>query len=696
MSAGGSPGADAERLARHLTLLSESVRDFAATTSAPDLLLRHIVARIAQGVGDACSLFLLEEDGRTLTLAAREHVSDPGYAASARPYSRLDVRAIPALARALETGAAVLLPRVTPEVMARDLGTNQGDAIPRLRIHSLMFAPLVASGRSLGMLLLIRNLPDSPPLDELDRRLAQNLADHAAQALANARAFEDERRAREALGEAEHVLFEQSPMPMVALDAERLTPIAANEAALALYGYSREEFMKLPVEALRPDGDRAGAETVRDTLLGQPGPVFRGVTQNRRKDGRLIAVEYVSRRGNFRGRPAIISAVIDVTDRQRVSQAQARLAAVIDSSEDAILTMSLDGTIQSWNRGAERVYGHPAAQMIGRSILAMLSPAERREEEAILRRVAAGQRVEPFETRRTRADGTAIDVSIAISPLYDGAGAVIGASKVTRDISDRRRIEEQQARIGMLDAENQRIQEAARLKNQFVAHMSHELRTPMNAILGFAELLHEGKAGPLSAEQREYLGDVLTAARHLLQLINDLLDLAKIESGRLDLRPEPVDVERTVCEVRDTLRGLAAHKQIDLAVEIAPGVGRPVTDPDKLKQVLYNYLSNALKFTGERGRVTTRVRPAAGGRFRIEVQDTGIGIERRDRRRLFVAFQQLDSGLAKRFPGTGLGLALTKKIVEAQGGRVGVRSRPGRGSTFFAVLPLTPAAPPAA
>jgi signal transduction histidine kinase len=229
--------------------------------------------------------------------------------------------------------------------------------------------------------------------------------------------------------------------------------------------------------------------------------------------------------------------------------------------------------------------------------------------------------------------------------------------------------------------------EASRLKSEFLANMSHELRTPLNAIIGFCELIHDGKVGPISELQQEYLGDVLTSARHLLDMISDVLDLAKIEAGKLAFRPEPTDVALVTREVGDALGALAATKRIRLTTEIDPALGPVEVDPARLKQVLYNYLSNALKFTPDGGCVAIRARPEGADAFRLEVEDTGIGIRPEDQRRLFVEFQQLDAGLAKAHPGTGLGLALTRRIVEAQSGQVGVRSAPGQGSTFFAVLP---------
>ncbi len=230
------------------------------------------------------------------------------------------------------------------------------------------------------------------------------------------------------------------------------------------------------------------------------------------------------------------------------------------------------------------------------------------------------------------------------------------------------------------------LAKASAYKSQFLANMSHELRTPLNAIIGFSELMYDGSI-PLDDETRhEYLGDILTSGRHLLQLINDVLDLAKVEAGKLELHPEPIQLTRIVGEVLAVLRTTSAKQQVAIRTEISPDVDALVLDPSRLKQVLYNYLSNAIKFTPARGTVTVRAIAEGGDAVRIEVEDSGIGIAADQLGRLFGEFEQTAEG-ARRAGGTGLGLALTKRLVEAQGGTVGVRSTVGKGSTFHAVLP---------
>ncbi len=246
--------------------------------------------------------------------------------------------------------------------------------------------------------------------------------------------------------------------------------------------------------------------------------------------------------------------------------------------------------------------------------------------------------------------------------------------------------EEMRSRALALEAENGRVREITRLKSLSVANMSHELRTPLNAIIGFAALMRKDSSGTLSPEYQAYMDDILTSSRHLLQLIEAALDLAKVEAGKIELRPVAVDLPVISREAADVVRPLAAAKGLRLDVSVDPDVATVATDPLRLKQVLYNYLSNAIKFTPEGGRVSLRMTLEGADWFRLDVKDTGIGIPSEHFDRLFVEFQRLDDG-TKSQTGTGLGLALTRQIVEAQGGRVEVQSVPGKGSTFSAVLP---------
>lgn len=229
-------------------------------------------------------------------------------------------------------------------------------------------------------------------------------------------------------------------------------------------------------------------------------------------------------------------------------------------------------------------------------------------------------------------------------------------------------------------------------KSRFLANMSHELRTPLNGIIGFAEFMLDGKSGPVNPDQREYLGDILNGGRHLLHLINDILDLSKIEAGKVELSPETFSIARAVDEVCAVSRPIAQKKRVEIEVEIAAGLVTVTLDLQKFKQVLYNLLSNAVKFSHDNGWVEINVHPSGRDRFQLQVRDHGIGIKADAIPRLFREFEQLDSGNARRYEGTGLGLVLTRRIVELQGGTIAVESKPGAGSTFTVELPQRRAA----
>jgi len=282
-----------------------------------------------------------------------------------------------------------------------------------------------------------------------------------------------------------------------------------------------------------------------------------------------------------------------------------------------------------------------------------------------------------------RKDGTEFPVEISLSPLETDGGLLV--TSAIRDMTGQRQAE------CALQEKNAELERANKAKDSFLASMSHELRTPLNGIIGFAEFLSDGKPGTINAKQKEYLEDILNSGRHLLHLINDILDIVKIQAGKLELNPETFRLADVIAEVRAGVNPIAQNKHIQVEIEIAPGLGVVNLDEQRFRQVLYNLLSNALKFTADAGEVKIIAGFDGSHRLRISVRDTGIGINPEDIKRLFKEFEQLETGTDRRFDGTGLGLALTRKIVEMQGGTIHVESEAGKGSTFTVILPLVAA-----
>jgi PAS domain S-box-containing protein len=363
-----------------------------------------------------------------------------------------------------------------------------------------------------------------------------------------------------------------------------------------------------------------------------------------------------------------------------------RKAAMMNIALDCIITAEPTGRISECNPAAERVFDDDQENLRQQNLGELLFPdfpaGGRLDQYISSARLPLGTRVE-LSARRRGGERFPAEVSVTEIQVAGRQSFAV----FVRDLTDQKAGEESMRRGIVLAEENLRVHEASRLKSEFLANMSHELRTPLNAIIGFAELLYDGQVTPDMPQFKEFVHDILTSGQHLLQLINDVLDLSKVEAGRLEFHPEQTDLSQLIGESIGVLRTLAAQKRLTISHDVDASIGAVSVDRARLKQVLYNYLSNAIKFTPEGGSVNVTAAADGADRFRISVTDTGIGISAADRDRLFVEFNQLEAGAAKKHQGTGLGLALTKRLIEAQGGTVGVHSVPGQGSTFFAVLP---------
>jgi PAS domain S-box-containing protein len=373
--------------------------------------------------------------------------------------------------------------------------------------------------------------------------------------------------------------------------------------------------------------------------------------------------------------------------RDREEAGTRRLAAIIDSSDDAIVSKTLEGLITSWNRGAEHMFGWTAAEAIGRGIGMIIPENRRTEEDDVLARIRRGEVVDHYETVRVTKDGRSLNISLSVSPLRDGTGRVVGASKIARDVTERRRLEDERDRLLVSEQQARAQAEASnRAKDQLLATVSHELRTPLHSIMGWARLL---QGADLDDAGRSHAVEViLRSASTQAQLVDDLLDLSRIVTGRMRLTLEECELTTLVDEALDAVRPAAASKGIALVTAFASDVGPILGAPDRLRQVVWNLAMNAVKFTPTGGRINVAI-VRSDQHVDIVVADNGVGISPAILPHVFEEFRQEDSSSTRAYGGLGLGLALVKQIVELHGGEVHAQSLgKGRGATFTVTIPL--------
>jgi len=583
--------------------------------------------------------------------------------------------------------------------------------------------------------------------------------------------------------------------------------VAVNEEFVQLSGYARDEVIgrtskEIGIWANREDAKRTVGE------LAQKGIVRNLEVAFRSKSGALIASSFSALVINFHGERCVLSFVRDLGDRKRAEQTRALLASIVESADEAVYSANFAQEITTWNPGAERLYGYSAEEVVGRSLNVLVPAARLGEMDQITFGLAAGPGIRHYETQRMRKDGSLVDVAMTVSPIFSAAGPLAGVSVIAHDITERKRVERElreseekfrkvfdasldsisinsfsdgtyvdvnenfikcmgyereevlgkaprelrvwakhedlatamaelrtkgmaynleaefvakggahwpglfsavvvnfndqpcvlsfsrditerkRAELELIEAREQALA-ASRAKSEFLATMSHEIRTPMNAIIGMGELLSESA---LTSEQRGYVRIAKSAGNALLSLIDNILDLSKIEGGHLRLEEIDFDLEELVEDTVASFAFRADEKNLELLSQIESALPRGFKgDPTRMRQVLGNLIGNAVKFTGQ-GEVVVSVErdPDASdpGRLRFSVRDTGIGIPADKAQAVFESFTQVDNSITRRYGGSGLGLTICKRLVEAMGGRIWLESEHGKGAVFYFTVDL--------
>jgi two-component system, sensor histidine kinase and response regulator len=489
--------------------------------------------------------------------------------------------------------------------------------------------------------------------------------------------------ARDEIENRQGILLSSLPDTMIVLYDRSLRCTLAQGPLLEQLGITPAEFEGgLISELVSPNRPQTLEPYIVSALAGEQASIeYPGV------DGRTYQVDIVPYRSGLDEVTGAFTVWRDISERLERERQRQLLATIVEQCEDAIFAKSREGLITEWNRGAEQLYGYTAAEAVGQSISLLVPPERHGEEVELLRRALAGEAVQQFETTCLTKDGTRVEISISVSPLYLGDGSVVGASVVARDVTQRKQMEDE------LRASRERALETSRLKSEFVANMSHEIRTPLNGVVSMAELLLESQ---LNIEQRQYAQVALTSAEALMRVISDILDFSKIEAGKLVILNEDFSVRAALDDVSEIVGVRASERGLKLAVSIDQDVAAVVRgDGSRVRQVLMNLLSNAVKFTSDGDvRVTVGLQDGEHDTqlVRFEVSDTGIGIAPEQLRNLFQPFSQADATTTRRYGGTGLGLCISKQLVELMGGEIACDSEPGNGSRFWFTLPYEPSA----
>jgi len=491
-----------------------------------------------------------------------------------------------------------------------------------------------------------------------------------------------------------HQIFEASPDAILQVDRQGHI-VLANSLASEMLRCGLDQLVGESVDQFVPGRFRGRHPEYREHYQAKPAvrPMGSGLDLwARRADGTEFPVDITLSPLDTKDGPQVMCVVRDMTDRKRIEEDLRRQAQLIEASHDAVIVREPGGRILQWNAGAQEIYGWTAGEAVGQVSHELFQTGFPVSLEEVGTALDRGGRWDG-ELRHTRRDGARITVESRHILVRGTHGAPAAVLEINRDITLRKQAEEAVAALNTklaatnkeLELRNREVERANRMKSEFLASMSHELRTPLNAIIGFSDLLAEQTAGALSSKQQRFVTHIQQGARHLLALINDILDLSKVEAGRLELNRESVPLATALAEVLISIRAAAAAKGIAVHSSIGPDM-TVFADRVRFKQILVNLLGNAVKFTPADGKIWVEAAERRG-RVTVSVSDTGLGIPIEEQEAIFDAFHQAGATTKGIKEGTGLGLAITKRLVEEHGGRIWVESEPGKGARLSFTMP---------
>ncbi|PWB39136.1 MAG: hypothetical protein C3F02_00765 [Parcubacteria group bacterium] len=457
--------------------------------------------------------------------------------------------------------------------------------------------------------------------------------------------------------------------------------VITDEDGLILYANKAVE----RITGFKPNdviGKKAGAKDLWGGLMSQDfykklwqtiksqKRTFSGEINNRRKNGEhYIALASISPVLDEKKRVKFFVGIEqDITSEKKIAEVNERLASIVRDTSEAIITKDFNGKILTWNKGAENIYGYSAKEAIGRDIKDIIIPKELfKELDEILAKAKRNIRLDNFDTRRLKKDGTVIDVTLTVSPVHDKGGKPMFISVIARDVTVLKAID--------------------KAKTEFVSLASHQLRTPLSAINWYAEMLLAGDAGKINKNQKEYMEEIYKGNQRMVALVNALLNVSRIELGTLAIDPEPTKLSDLAKSVVNEMKPKVVEKKLNITEKYDPKLPLISLDPKLARIVLQNYISNAVKYTPEKGKITVEIKNT-GSEAQIAVSDNGMGIPKSDQARIFQKLFRADNARVKETDGTGLGLYIVKAIIDQFGGKVWFESAENKGSIFYVTVPL--------
>lgn len=550
-------------------------------------------------------------------------------------------------------------------------------------INRVMVVPILYQGEAIGNFLLGNKLTD---YDDQDKEKMDGFANSISATLyarLQEERWERQRRlAEKALKESEEsnrLLVDFSPFG-IAIHSEGKLLYANLMAAKILGAEDPASLIGKPLfQIIHPDFH----EIVRKRIEKQEkGNVALPLEEKfLRLDGSSVDVEVTSIPFSYMGKRGMYGVFQDITERKKGEEIQRKLSSAVENTADIVIIAKKDGTIEYVNPAFEKITGYAAEEAVGRTPRILKSgKQDKKFYEHLWGTILSGEVFYGVLINK-KNNGELYITEKTITPIKDGNGTITHFISTEKDITERKKAEE-------LRIENLRLEAADKAKSDFLASMSHELRTPLNSIIGFSEIMEIGIGGKLNEEQKHFVENISSSGKFLLSLINDILDLSKVEAGKIDLDMAKISVSDTINETLSLMKEKAMKHNVVLKTEFDPELEFIEADKQRVKQVLFNLLSNAVKFSKEDGGLITITAKKEGDMARFSVSDTGIGIKEENIGRLFRKFEQIEPGTSEKFGGTGLGLAISRQLVELHGGAIMAESKYGEGSTFTFKLPI--------